>query len=267
MSLEQLDRCIGAFGHMASGWTATTGLDTMRSELERFYVGYPELPGATVEHIDAGVPAEQVAAPGVAADRMVLVLHGGGFSMGSARSHRSFAGFLSRACDAQIVTIDYRLVPEHPYPAALDDAVEAYRRLRNAGFKPGRIAVSGDSAGGGLALALLMRLRGAGEAQPGCAVLLSPWTDMRCRSDSYTRNAAIDPIASHDIGKAMGLGYVGPEGDLDDPLASPLIGDYRNLPPLFLQAGSREVFLDEPTTIGERVREAGGEATVDIRSE
>jgi acetyl esterase/lipase len=109
-----------------------------------------------------------------------------------------------------------------------------------------------------------MRLRDAGEALPGCAVLLSPWTDMRCRSDSYQRNAAIDPIASYDIGKAMGLGYVGPGGDLDNPLASPLIGDLRNLPPLLLQAGSREVFLDEPTTIGERVRAAGGEAVVDI---
>ena len=263
MSLEQLEHCIGRFRGMAAGWTAETTIDAMRADLEAMFAGCPELPGATVAARDAGCPAEWVAAPGAESRHVVLCLHGGGFSTGSARAHRSFGGFLSRACDAQVVTIDYRLVPEHRYPAALDDAAAAYRWLRGRGFAASCIALCGDSAGGGLALATLMRLRDERERLPGCAVLLSPWTDMRCRSDSYLRNCDIDPIATREMAMAMGLAYVGEDGDLDDPLASPLLGDLHGLPPILIQLGTREIFFDEAQNLADRIGAAGGHATVE----
>lgn len=261
---DQLDSLLARFGAMVAGWTQDTPLADMRSALDGHYTSYPEAPQTRVTVVDSPVPGEWVAAEGAAADRALLLLHGGGFSMGSARAHRAYASHMSKACAARVLTIDYRLAPENLYPAALDDAVTAYRALLGDGMEPRKIALCGDSAGGGLALALLVRLRDEGVDLPACAVLVSPWADLACAGESYTVNAALDPIASRDIALGMARTYLGEAGDPHDPLASPVYADLYGLPPLLIEMGEREVFLDDGRTIERRVGEAGGEATLRI---
>ncbi len=191
-----------------------------------------------------GVAAEWVVAAGADDDRALLYLHGGAYTRGSVRSHRSFCGRLSVDTKARVLALDYRLAPEHPHPAAVDDATAGYRWLLDEGFDPQRLVVAGDSAGGGLTAALLLALGAEGDPRPAGAVLLSPWVDLTLSGASMEERAAEDPICSPGSLARSAAWYAGGE-DPACPLISPLFGDLTGLPPLLVLVGTAEVLLDD----------------------
>jgi len=203
-----------------------------------------------------GIKAEWVSAPDADAGRAVLYLHGGGYVIGSINTHRSLAARLSRASKARVLVIDYRLAPEHPHPAAVDDSVAAYRWMLGQGLKPARIAVAGDSAGGGLTVATLVAIRDAKLPLPGAGACLSPWVDMEGIGESMTTKADVDPIVQKAGLLQMAAAYLGGK-DARTPLAAPLYADLSGLPPLLIQVGTAETLLDDASRLAERARKAG----------
>jgi epsilon-lactone hydrolase len=196
--------------------------------------------------------------------RAVLHLHGGGYTMGSPRTHRGLAATLSRTARAPVLLPEYRLAPEDVFPAALDDVLTAYRWLvEEHGTDPARVAVTGDSAGGGLGLALLVRLRDEGHPLPACYVGLSPWTDLAGTGSSLQELDGIDPWLSAALVGPAARAYAG-EAALDDPLVSPLYADLRGLPPMLVHVGSDEILRDDACRLVERAREAGVDASVGV---
>ncbi|HEY2105869.1 MAG TPA: alpha/beta hydrolase [Candidatus Binataceae bacterium] len=206
-----------------------------------------------------GVPAEWITAPGADPGRNVLYLHGGGYTIGSIKTHRCLAGWVSRAAAARVLIIDYRLAPEHPFPAAVDDALAAYRFMLDSGVKPSRTVVAGDSAGGGLTVAALLAIRDAKLPLPGAAVCLSPWVDLEGTGESMKTKADADPMVSGGNLGDMAAAYLGGK-DPKTPLASPLHADLRGLPPMLIQVGTAEVLLDDSKRLAERASAAGVEA-------
>ncbi|HEY3908963.1 MAG TPA: alpha/beta hydrolase [Stellaceae bacterium] len=211
-----------------------------------------------------GVAAESVAAAASQDDRHILYLHGGGFAIGSASLYRHLTWRLSAAARARLLAIDYRLAPEHPFPAALDDALAAYRWLLSQGADPRRVAVIGDSAGGGLVFSLLLRCRDERRLPlPACAAALSPWTDLALSGASLRVNARADPfIDASDMPLLAGWYLAG--ADPRNPYASPLYGDPHGLPPTLIQVGSDEVLRDDATRMADRMRAAGCEVVLEI---
>jgi len=212
--------------------------------------------GTRVEPIDMnGVPAERVTTAG-AGSRVVLFLHGGGYCVGSPRTHRALAAHIARAAEAVSYVPDYRLAPEHPHPAALEDALAAYRWLLSHIIKPAQIVIGGDSAGGGLALACAIAIRDAGLALPAALVLISPWTDLTLSGDSTKTHARRDPMLSHSIGALWSRLYLGPH-PADHPLCSPLFANLAGLPPMLIQVGSEEILLSDSQRLEQRATAAG----------
>ena len=209
-----------------------------------------------------GIKAEWVTAPGTDAGRAVLYLHGGGYVIGSINTHRSLAARISRAANARVLIIEYRLAPEHPFPAAVEDSVAAYRWMVSTGLKASRITVAGDSAGGGLTVATLVAIRDAKLALPGAGVCLSPWVDLEGLGDSMKSKAAVDPIVQRDGLVEMAKHYLAGK-DPRSPLAAPLYADLAGLPPLLIQVGTAETLLDDSTRIAERARKAGVKVTLE----
>jgi len=235
-----------------------------RVALEALTATAPPAADVSVTPVDAGgVPAAWVAAPGARADRTILYLHGGGYCIGSIRTHRQLAADLSRATAARLLLLDYRLAPEHPFPAAVDDAVCAYRWLLDRPADPQHIAIAGDSAGGGLTAATLLALRDQRQALPAAGVCLSPWLDLTLSGRSMDAKAAADPMVQRAALQRMADAYVA-GGDVRAPLASPLFGDLVGLPPLLLQVGTAETLLDDATRFAERARSAGGDVTLEV---
>lgn len=191
----------------------------------------------------------------------ILYLHGGGYYFCSPRSHRSLVFALAMRTDARIFSLDYRLAPEHRFPCALDDAVAAYRRLLADGVPAQSIAIAGDSAGGGLALATLLKLRDEADPLPACGVLFSPWTDLASTGASIVTNDGRDPMFHGAALARAAKVYLG-DADATNPYASPLYGRFEGLPPLLIQAGDTEVLLDDSTRVSEKARAAG--VTVDL---
>jgi acetyl esterase/lipase len=206
------------------------------------------------------VPAEWVTAPGADASRAILYLHGGGYAIGSISSHRELAARISRAAGARVLLIDYRLAPEHPFPAAVDDAVAAYRWLVASGLTPPGLAIAGDSAGGGLTVAALVSLRDSGDTLPAAGVCLSPWVDLEGTGASMTERAALDPMVAADRLRVYANAYLG-GADPRSPLASPLYADLRGLPPLLIQVGTAETLYDDASRLADRARTGGVEVT------
>ncbi|MBC3189708.1 alpha/beta hydrolase [Pseudonocardia sp. C8] len=206
-----------------------------------------------------GVPTEVVAPPGPFGPHRVLYLHGGGYLVGSAASHRPLLAGLAHATGTPVHAPAYRLAPEHPFPAALDDALAAWHALRAAGHPARRIAVAGDSAGGGLTMSLLLRLRDAGEELPGAIGLISPWLDLTCTAEALTRNAAADAMLDPSWLPSAVADYA-PDG-ADAPELCPLDADLAGLPPLHVVAGAEEVLADDADTLVARARTAGTPVT------
>lgn len=222
-------------------------------------------PGTLVETVTAGGrPAEWIRPVGAREDAALLYLHGGGYVIGSPRSHRHLAEAVARSAGISCLLPDYRLAPEHPFPAAVDDALAAYRwLLEERKMASGRVAVAGDSAGGGLAVATLVSIREARLQLPGAGVCISPWTDLTCSAASYQTRAAVDPLVKLPEITAMARRYLG-AADPRTPLASPLFADLRRLPALLIQVGSEEVLLDDAASLVERARADGVDARLEV---
>ena len=220
--------------------------------------------GATVAAVDAGgSPAGWVLPSGGDNGAVIYYLHGGAYTFGDMATYRDLLGFLSRRTRARALWLDYRLAPECPFPAAVDDALAGYRWLLEQGVAPEAIVFAGDSAGGGLALATLLAARDAGLPLPAGATLLSPWTDLTGESATAKSHAAADPMLhGAGIGAAGRIYLAG--ADPRTPLASPLFADLRDLPPLLIHVGDAEVLLDDSRSLAERARAAGVEVTLHV---
>ncbi len=208
--------------------------------------------------------AEWSLAPGSDPDRVLLFFHGGGYCSGSIVSHRRLVTEAGRAAGMRTLAIGYRLAPEHPFPAALDDAARAWQFVLDGGFRPGAIVVGGDSAGGGITLALLGQLRDAGAALPACGWLLSPWTDLTLSGETLTTKDAVDPLIHRGYLAELADAYVPAGLDRRDPRVSPLFAPFAGLPPLLIQVGSDETLLADSTRLAAEAGAAGVAVTLEI---
>lgn len=210
-----------------------------------------------------GVPVVQIEVPGTDPTHVILYIHGGAYAIGSASLSVGLAADLARRAGARAVSVDYRLAPENPYPTGLEDVLDAYSSLVEHGPASTRIAIAGESAGGGLVLATLLSLTAARSRLPTAALVMSPWADLSLSGASVTTKAAVDPALTTDGLRRRAGDYAGAT-DLFDPRVSPLYGDLTGLPPLLIQAGSREILLDDATRLATRAAHADVEVTLDI---
>jgi len=240
------------------------GWSERRQRIEEVGSVWPVADDVRLEPVDCdGVPGEWSLAPGSDPSGVLLYFHGGGYCSGSILSHRRLVTEAGRAAWMRTLAIDYRLAPEHPYPAAYDDAMTAWRFLRRQGIPADRIAVGGDSAGGNLTITLINRLRAAGEAQPACAWLISPWTDLTVSGATLDTKDAVDPLIHTAYLTELADAYVPAPIDRRDPLISPLFSQLQGFPPTLIQVGSAEGLLSDAT----RFTEAAGSADVDVTLE
>lgn len=235
-------------------------VEERRAALEALAGGVPAPEGVTVTPLTvAGRPAERLVPRSVTGPGTVLYLHGGGYVAGSLDTHRGLAGAIAIAAGRPVVNLDYRLAPEHPFPAGLDDAVAAFTELA----ADGPVAIAGDSAGGGLTVAALLVLRDRGGPQPVAALCFSPWVDLTQSGASHVSRAEADPMLSAENLTDMAGHYLQGQS-ATHPLASPLAADLTGLPPIRIDVGDAEVLLDDSIVLAERVLEAGGTVTVTV---
>jgi epsilon-lactone hydrolase len=259
MSQQQLDTLLQMMKAQPIAQAPT--LQQQRAGFEQMAAMFPVDADIKREPVTAnGVQSEWVSAPEADPGRAILYLHGGGYVIGSINTHRSLAARLSRAAKARVLVIDYRLAPEHPFPAAVDDSVAAYRWMLAQGLKPSRIAVSGDSAGGGLSAATLVAIRDAKLPLPAAGALLSPWVDMEGIGESMTSKDSVDPMVHKEGLLGMAKAYLGGQNPRT-PLAAPLYADLAGLPPLLIQVGTSETLLDDASRLAERAKKAGVNVT------
>jgi monoterpene epsilon-lactone hydrolase len=240
------------------GWTQR------RQRIEEVGSAWPAAEDVARERVDiGGMAAEWSTAPDSDASRVLLYFHGGGYCSGSILSHRRLVTEAGRVAKTRTLAIEYRLAPEHPFPAALDDAHLAWNFLRKSGIAAEHIAVGGDSAGGGLTVALIGRLRDIGETVPGCAWLISPWTDLTLSGSTLATKDAVDPIIHKPYLAELVEAYLPAEISRKDPHVSPLYADPTGLPPTLIQVGACETLLDDST----RFAAAAGAANVAVTLE
>ena len=236
----------------------------MRPVLERLFTDFPSARQVKCEPVSAGgVKAEWITAANAAADRAILYLHGGGYIMGSINTHRELIARLSKAAQARILALDYRLAPEHPFPAPVEDATAAYRWMLAQGLKPSRIAVAGDSAGGGLTVAALVAFRDAGLPMPAAGIPISPWVDLEAIGESMKTRSSQDPIVKPEMIREIARVYLAGQ-NLRSPLAAPLYADLHGLPPLLIHVGDAEALLDDSKRLAERAKAAGVDVTLEV---
>jgi monoterpene epsilon-lactone hydrolase len=210
-----------------------------------------------------GIPVVNVEVAGVDQELVILYLHGGAYAIGTAESSVGLASDLARRAGARLVTVDYRLAPEHPHPAAIDDAVAAYHGLLDSGLAPSAIAIAGESAGAGLAAATLVALKRAGLPQPSAAVMMSPWADLTLSGQSISGKAAVDPALTPEGLRRRAVDYVA-GGDRRAELMSPIFADLTGLAPLLIQVGSHEILLDDATRLAARAAAADVAVTLEV---
>jgi acetyl esterase/lipase len=261
MASEQLNKVLEIIRSVPPAKPDTT-VGQMRAAMEK--VAERVAKDVTCEALTAGgVPAEWVVAPGATRDRVILYLHGGGYVMGSINTHRAMIARISRAARAKALALEYRLAPEHPFPAAVEDATAAYRWLLAQGYPAGKIVIAGDSAGGGLTLATLFALRDAETPLPAAAVPISAWSDMEGTGASIKTRASRDPMVAAGMLFNLAKAYVG-DADPRTPLASPLHGDYHGLPPMLMHVGDAEILLDDTTRVAEKAKAAGVKVDLEV---
>jgi len=231
-----------------------------RKDIDARGLAYGLAADVGVEPVTAnGVKAEWTATPKDARDAALLYLHGGGYVIGSLDSHRHLAAEAGRAAGIAALALDYRLAPEHPFPAAVDDALASFRFLLGRGISPGRVALAGDSAGGGLVVAAMLAIREAGLPQPGCGWCISPWVDMEAIGETMSSKAAADPTVQRAGLLDMAKMYLS-GADPRSPLAAPIYGNLSGLAPLMIQVGACETLLDDAL----RLAKIGGAADVRV---
>lgn len=249
-------------GLLMSNWSEGS-IEEQRARQERMTRTARRPKNVQCQPVDAnGVPAEWIETLDVG-EGVILYLHGGGYALGSIDAHRAFLARLTSATRTRVLAIDYRLAPEHPFPAALEDAMVAYLWLTSQGVDPAQIIIAGDSAGGGLTLAMLVALRNDGKPLPAGAVSISPWTDLALTGASIQGKANADPVLDADDLAIYARYYAG-ERDMTSPLISPLYADLTGLPPLLIQVGADEVLLDDAVRCADRARAAGVEVTLEV---
>lgn len=249
---------------MSPAFSATVTVSQQRKALERFS-HFSALPGKTeIEPVQIGdIAAEWISVATIPEACAILYLHGGAYSIGSLNTHRALAARISQASHIKTLLIDYRLAPEHPYPAAVEDSLCAYRWLLDNGYSSNKIVIAGDSAGGGLALATLIMLRDREEPLPAATVCISAWTDLALTGDSMKSRIHKDPLLTRAWLESMAEHYAA-DNDIHLPCISPLNADLANLPPLLIQVGSDELLLSDSLRLAERARNAGIDVTLDI---
>lgn len=256
MTNPQMDTVLNRITKIFGSWGRGTTLEEMRN-------GFAELvsAGNRPERVDVdanGIPAAWFGH----GDGIVLYCHGGGYQMGSIASHGPLMADIAETAGVRVLGFDYRLAPENRYPAALEDSVTVYRWLLDQNVDPARLAIAGDSAGAGLALSTMLKVREAGLPLPGAAVFLSPWLDMQAQSDTYETRAKLDPLTQRDKVMAMVRTYIGKDGDPTDPLASPINGDLTGLPPILVHVGQNETVLGDTQMLVERAKST--DTSVDV---
>lgn len=264
MASAQLQELLEMFAERAAAFSETPpSLEERRMGANMMGKRFENLDGITTEGVDAdGVPAEWVAASD-AGSGAILYLHGGGYVTGSVISHRGMAANLSRTSGCRVLTIDYRLAPENKHPAQVQDAHTAYRWMLNNGVDASSLFVAGDSAGGGLTVATLLKARDSGDPMAAAGVCISPWVDMEGNGDSMKSKAGVDPMVSYEGLMDMATHFLG-YGDRRDPLAAPLHADLAGLPPLLIIVGTAETLLDDAVRLHEKAESAGVDSTLEI---
>ena len=258
-----VEKVIARIRTIYSDWNRTTPIEQMRRDWDGLFA-VPQITASIEPASVGGVKAEWVCAPAARREQAVLYLHGGGFKIGSINSHRELMANISDAAGCCVLGIDYRLAPEQPFPAALEDVLATYEWLRSEGYQPRDLAFAGDSAGAGLALSAMLALRDTHRPLPAAAVLMSPWTDLTASGLSYQSRADADPIYRRAMILVMARAYLGSDGDARAPLVSPLFGDLGALPPLLIQVGDREIVLSDLVLFAEKARAAGVEVALEI---
>ncbi|MFZ5921381.1 MAG: alpha/beta hydrolase [Chloroflexota bacterium] len=217
-----------------------------------------------VEALQIGdIYTEWITPPDAAAQRVILYLHGGGYVSGSVAIHKLLCVALAQATGTRVLLPEYRLAPENPFPAALEDALSAYRWLLDQGVAPADIVIAGDSAGGGLSLAATLSLRGTGEALPAALVCLSPWADLTLSSASHRAKANADPVLYEKELRYWALSYTD-EANLSNPMVSPVYANFHGFPPMLIQVGSEEILLDDAVAVAEKAKAAGVDVTLRV---
>ena len=264
VSPAPVDAVIDRVKKVYRSWSRATSVAQMRADWDALFGSNP-VTAQIKPVVLAGLNAEWVTAANARPDTAVLYLHGGGFQVGSPRSHRELMACISEASACRVLGLAYRLAPEHRFPAPLHDALAAYDWLLVQGFAPERIAFAGDSAGAGLALSALLSLRDAGRSLPAAAVLMSAWTDLSASGASYESRAQLDPIHQRPMILAMARNYLGADADTAaDPRASPLFAELAGLPPLLIQVGDRETVLSDSTMFADKARAAGVRVELEV---
>ena len=242
-------------------------VDMMRAKMEKYSRAVKLPSDVKVESIDAGGrPAEWISTPEINQDQVILYFHGGAYFLNYANPHRDLIARLGREAKMHALVINYRLAPEDPYPAALHDSIAAYDWLLEQGYSPNNIAFAGDSCGGGLALATVLKLRYEGDLLPEAIACVAPWTDLTGSGESMRSKAKADFINSAEHLKTTANYYAG-NHDLNNPFISPLFADLTGLPPLLIQVGTRDILLDDSTRLAERAGEAGVDVSIEIWEE
>ncbi len=261
MASPQLQQVIDSIKALA-GKASDASVEELRAINEQ--MARPAEPDVKSEPVVAnGVSAAWISAPGAAEDRTVLYLHGGGYIMGSLNTHRDLMGRISRAAQARVLGLDYRLAPEHSFPAAVDDTLAGYGFLLGLGLSAARLAIAGDSAGGALTLAAMIAGRDAGLPMPAAAVCLSPFLDLEGTGESIKTRADVDPIATPEVIDVWAKAYLA-GADPRTPLANPLYADLHGLPPLLIQVGDHEVLLDDSTRLAQCAQAAGVQVKLEV---
>ena len=246
-------------------------VDARRKLIEQYFSAHPstaEIKGRWSTAVSGDVAMEWVVADGADPDRRILYMHGGSWISGSPAGYRALLSRISRASGAVVLAVDYRLAPEHKFPAGLEDCFQAYQWMRENGPDgPSPIDsayLMGDSAGGNLALATLLKLKDSGLALPSALTALSPATDFTCQSPSLTSRASVDPIINPQLVPVLIPVYLGTNADPTHPYASPLFGDYAGMPPILLQVGDAEVLLDDSRRLAEHAAAQGCDVTLQV---
>lgn len=239
-------------------------IEELRTHFNAWDEAHPVPAGVDVTATSiADVPVEWISTNYARDDAVLLYLHGGGYVVGSPLSHRHLVAALSEETRIRGLLVDYRLAPEYPFPSAVEDALAVYSALLDDGYSPDQIVVGGDSAGGGLAISLLLAARDKKLPQPVAGICLSPWTDLTGNAKSLETNASVDPTVTKEFLDYFADHYLGDE-QASNVLASPIFADLAGLPPLLIQVGSVEVLLDDSTELAERAKDAGVSVTLEV---